>query len=148
MPGKVNPVMSEALLMVSAQIIGNDMAITLGGLGSVLELNMMMPLMAHNLLSGIEMLSNAISQFAERCLVGIEADEVRCAKSIELNLSMATALVPWIGYDKAAEISKEAYRSGATVREVAQSWEVLSPEELNQALDVRRSTEPGLPGSE
>jgi len=148
MPGKVNPVMAEALLMVAAQVIGNDTAITLGGLGSVLELNMMMPLMAHNLLSGIEMLSNATSQFTERCLMGIEADEVRCAQSIERNLSMATALVPWIGYDKAAEISKEAHRSGSTVREVAQSWEILSPEELNQALDFRRSTEPGLPDSE
>jgi fumarate hydratase class II len=145
MPGKVNPVMAEALLMVAAQVIGNDTAITLGGLSSVLELNMMMPLMAHNLLSSITMLSNACDLFVDRCLVGIEADEARCAESIERNLSMATSLVPWIGYDRAAEISKEAYSSGRTVREVALERKVLPIEELDEALDARRSTEPGLP---
>ncbi len=144
MPGKVNPVMAEALIMVAAQVIGYDAAITLGGLGSYFELNLMMPLLAHNLLSSIEMMAQAVRAFTDRCVVGIEADEERCRQTVERNLALATALAPAIGYDQAAEISKEAYRTGRTVRQVATEWGVLPPGELDAALDAYKMTEPGL----
>jgi fumarate hydratase class II len=146
MPGKVNPVMAEALIMAAAQVIGNDAAITLGGLGSFFELNLMMPLLAHNLLGGITLLAGAARAFAERCVVGIEADEARCRETVERNLALATALAPVIGYDRAAEVSKEAYRTGRTVRQVALEWEVLPPDELDLVLDPAKMTEPGRPG--
>jgi fumarate hydratase class II len=145
MPGKVNPVMAEALIMVTAQVIANDLATIQGGLGSYFELNLMMPLIAHNLLQSIKMMANAVRGFTDRCITGIEADENRCRESVERNLALATALAPVIGYDKAAEISKEAYRSGRTVRQVAQDWGVLTPEELDSVLEARRMTEPGIP---
>ena len=145
MPGKVNPVMAEALIMVTAQVIGHDMAITQGGLGSYFELNLMMPLLAHNLLRSIEWMANAVSAFTERCVIGIEADETRCQELLDRNLSLVTSLAPVIGYDRAAAISKEAYRTGRTIREVASDWKVLPIEELDNALDPRRMTEPGLP---
>jgi len=144
MPGKVNPVMAEALIMVTAQVIGYDAAITLGGLGSYFELNLMMPLLAYNLLSSIGMMANAVRAFTDRCVVGIEADEERCRQTVERNLTLATALAPVIGYDKAAEISKEAYRTGHTVRQVATAWGVLPPDELDAALDAYKMTEPGV----
>jgi fumarate hydratase class II len=146
MPGKVNPVMAEALIMAAAQVIGNDAAITLGGLGSFFELNVMLPLLAHNLLGGITILAGAARAFADRCVAGIEADEARCRETVERNLALATALAPVIGYDRAAQISKEAYRSGRTVREVAAEWEVLPPGELDAVLDPAKMTEPGRPG--
>ena len=141
MPGKVNPVMAEALIMVCAQIIGYDVANTLGGLGGYFELNLMMPLLAHNLLTGIEILSNATRAFTERCLAELKADIVRCEETVERNLTLATALAPVLGYDKAAEIAKEAERSGKTVREVAREWKVLPDEELARLLDALRMTE-------
>jgi len=144
MPGKVNPVMAEALIMVAAQVIGYDAAITLGGLGSYFELNVMMPLMAHNLLSSIEMMANAVRAFTDRCVVGMEADEARCRETVERSLALATALAPVIGYDKAAEISKEAHRSGRTVRGVAREQGVLPLDELDAILDPHRMTEPGI----
>jgi fumarate hydratase, class II len=142
MPGKVNPVMAEALIMVAAQVIGHDAAVTLGGLGSYFELNMMMPLMAHNLMSSIETMTNAVRVFTDHCIVGLEADEARCQETVERNLALATALAPLIGYDRAAEISKEAHRTYRTVREVALEWEVLPPDELDVVLDPSRMTEP------
>ena len=142
MPGKVNPVMAEALIMVAAQVIGYDVAITQGGLGSHFELNMMMPLMAHNLLSSIEMMGNAARAFADRCVVGIEADDARCRETVERNLTLATALAPVIGYDEAAQIAKTAYRTGRTVREVATERDVLPPDQLDALLDAYRMTEP------
>jgi fumarate hydratase class II len=144
MPGKVNPVMAEALIMVAAQVIGYDMAIALGGLGGHFELNTMMPLMAYNLLSSIEWMANAVRAFTNRCVAGIEADEERCRETVERNLALATALAPVIGYDKAAEISKEAYRTGRFVREIARERGVLSPEKLDAVLDVYKMTEPGI----
>ncbi len=140
MPGKVNPVMAEALIMACAQVIGNDAAITLGGLGSVFELNLMMPLVAHNLLQSIELLSRAALAFTERCLVGLQADEARCQAGVEGNLTLATALLPYVGYDRAAQIAQEAHRSGRTVRQVAQEWQVMTDEQLEQALDARKMT--------
>ena len=135
MPGKVNPVMAEALLMVTAQVIGFDAAITLGGLGAHFELNTMLPLMAHNLLQGITWLANATRAFAVRCVRGLEADVARCQALMEGNLALATALTPLIGYDAAASIAQEAYRSGRTVREVALERGVASPERLAILLD-------------
>lgn len=144
MPGKVNPVMAEALIMVAAQVIGYDMAIALGGLGGHFELNTMMPLMAYNILSSVEWMANAVRVFTNRCVAGIGADEERSRETVERNLALATALAPVIGYDKAAEISKEAYRTGRTVREIALKRGVLSPEKLDAVLDVYKMTEPGI----
>jgi fumarate hydratase class II len=141
MPGKVNPVMAEALLMVCAQVIGLDAANTLCGLGGYFELNMMMPLLAHNLLAAIELLSNAITIFTRRCLVGLTVDEQRCAEGVEGNLTLATALVPALGYDKAVEIAKEAQISGRTIRAVASAWNVLPEEELDILLDPFKMTQ-------
>jgi fumarate hydratase class II len=142
MPGKVNPVMAEALIMVAAQVIGYDAAITLAGLGSYFELNVMMPLMAHDLLSAIDMLASAVRAFTDRCVAGIEADAARCQDAVERNLALATALAPIIGYDRAAEVSAEAYRTGRTVRQIAIEWGVLPPDQLEAALDPYRMTEP------
>jgi fumarate hydratase class II len=146
MPGKVNPVMAEALIQVLAQVIGHDAAITLGGLGSYFELNVMVPLMAHNLLSSIEWMVSALRAFADRCVAGLEADEARCQETVERNLALATALAPVIGYDRAAEVSKEAHRSGRTVRAVALEWDVLPAEELDVILDPTRMTKPTTNG--
>jgi fumarate hydratase class II len=140
MPGKVNPVIAEALIMVCAQVIGCDAALTLGGLGGVFELNLMMPLIAHNLLHSIELLSNAARTFTQKCVVGLEADENRCRETVERGLALATALAPHIGYDKAAEIAKEAHRSERTVREVAIEWQVLPAEKLDSVLDPAKMT--------
>ncbi len=140
MPGKVNPVIPEAVTLAAAQVIGYDAAITLGGLGSHFELNVMMPLIAHNLLASIELLANASRVFAERCIRGIEADEARIQETVERNLALATALAPLIGYDRAAEVAKEAHRTGRTVRQVAAEWEVLPPGELDAALAPGRMT--------
>jgi len=145
MPGKVNPVMAEALLMVCAQVIAHDLAITQGGLGGYFELNLMMPLLAHNLLSSIEWLSNAVTAFTQRCVLGLEADEARCRESLERNLALATGLAPLIGYDRAAELAKEALLSGRTIRQVASEWNVLPQEQLDAALDPYEMTKPGLP---
>lgn len=144
MPGKVNPVMAEALIMVAAQVIGHDAAITLGGLGSHFELNTMMPLMAHNLLNSIEWMAHGIVAFTDNCLKGIEADEKQCFETVERNLALATALTPVIGYDRASEISKEAYRTGRRIRDVALEMTSLSPEKLDELLDARPMTEPGV----
>ena len=142
MPGKVNPVMSEMLIQVAAQTIGNDAAITLGGRDGHYELNVMMPLMAHNLLESIRLLTNAVRVFADRCVADIEANEERCAELIEGSLAMCTTLAPLIGYDQAAAIAKEAYETGKTVRQVAQEKQVLPAAELDKALDPGSMTEP------
>ena len=143
MPGKVNPVMCEMLTQVCCQVVGNDAAVTLGGLGGMLELNTYLPLMAHNLLQSVELLANGARVFAERCVAGIQADEEVARASVERNLAICTALAPTLGYDAAAAISKEAFRTGRTVREVATEQGVLPPEELDRLLDVRAMTEPG-----
>ncbi len=146
MPGKVNPVIAEALILTAAQVIGHDAAITLGGLGGYFELNLMMPLLAYNLLRSIEWLANGARVFTERCVVGIDVDEERCREMVEQSLALATALAPVVGYDAAAEIAKEAHRSGRTIREVAEVEGTLSPEDLDEILNLWRMTEPGLTG--
>lgn len=146
MPGKVNPVMAEALIQVCAQVIGNDAAVTLGGLAGNFELNVMMPLMAHNLLQAIELLSRASGQFNAKCVQDLQADRKRCESLVEQSLAMVTALAPVIGYDRAAALAKQAWESGRTVREVALAERFLSEEELTRILDPRPMTEPGIAG--
>jgi fumarate hydratase class II len=144
MPGKVNPVMSEMILQVAAQVIGNDatIAFAASGLGSTFELNVMMPVMAYNLLQSIELLGKAARVFADRTVTGIEADRERCESLVEQSLAMCTSLAPIIGYDKAADVAKESFKTGKTVRQVALDRKLMSEAELNRALDPRRMTEP------
>ncbi|MEQ9398592.1 MAG: class II fumarate hydratase [Longimicrobiales bacterium] len=146
MPGKVNPVMSEALMMVAARVMGNHTTITVAGSRGNFELNVMMPVMAQALLESITLLANGARVFAERCVAGIEADEERCRELLELNPSIATALNPYIGYDKAAVVAKTAAKERVSVRDVV-TREGLLPDgvSIDQALDVRGMTEPGLP---
>jgi fumarate hydratase class II len=138
MPGKVNPVIPEAVTLAAAQVIGYDTAIALGGLASYFELNLMMPLIAHNLIASIELLANASWALANKCVEGITADEERIGQEVERSLALATALAPQIGYDRAAEVAKEAHRTGRTVRQVAEAWEVLPKDELDELLDPGR----------
>jgi fumarate hydratase class II len=143
MPGKVNPVMSEMVLQVAAQVIGNDATIAFSGsgLGSTFELNVMMPVMAYNLLQSIELLARAAHVFADRTVAGIEANRERCESLVEQSLAMCTSLAPLIGYDKAADVAKESFKTGKTVRQVALERKVLPEAELKRAMDARRMTE-------
>ncbi len=143
MPGKVNPVMAEALIMACAQVIANDTAITFGGAFGNFELNVMLPLIGDNLLEQIQLLGNASDAFRERLLVGLDVDRRRIESRNEESLSLATALAPHIGYDAAAEIAKASYATGRTVREIATERQVLPAEVLDRVLDLRRQTEPG-----
>ncbi len=143
MPGKVNPVMCEMLIQVCAQVIGHDAAVALACRDSVLELNTMMPLIAHNLLESIRLLTNAVEVFTRRCVMGIKVNTARCERMIEQSLAMCTALAPVIGYDAAAAIAKEAYTTGRSVREVSMAKNVLPQEQLNQILKPSAMTEPG-----
>jgi fumarate hydratase, class II len=137
MPGKVNPVMSEVVLQVAAQVIGNDAAITVGGLQGQFELNVRIPLIARNLLQSIGLLASASELFAEKCVDGIEPNRAGCEASAEGTLAVATALNPFIGYDKASEIVKDAAASGRTLRDVARDHGV-DEATLDAALDLRK----------
>ncbi len=132
MPGKVNPVIPEAVMQVAAQVIGNDTTITIGGQGGTFELNTMLPVMAYNLLQSISLLASAADVFAEKCIAGITANKDICSGYIEKSLALVTGLVPKIGYDRAAAIAKKAYESGRTVREVALDENILSESELDE----------------
>ena len=147
MPGKVNPVMCEAMMMVAARVMGNHTTVTIAGQRGNFELNVMMPVLAQALLESITLLSNVARTFADRCVKGIEANEPRAKELLEKNPSIATALNPYVGYDRATEVAKEAARKGLSVRDVVEEKGLLKPEEINEALDVRAMTEPGLPGS-
>jgi fumarate hydratase class II len=140
MPGKVNPVMCEMLLQVCAQVLGNDAAITFGGSFGNFELNVMMPVMAHNLLQSIELLAKGSEVFARRCVAGLEADREKCKANLELSLSNCTILAPVIGYDKAAKIAKVAYETNRTIREVAQEISGLDKAKLDELLDPAKQT--------
>ena len=140
MPAKVNPVMSEMLIQVCGQVIGNDAAITFGGAFGNFELNVMMPLIAHNLLQSIELLTRGVLVFARRCVTGIEANVEKCQADIERSLAMCTPLATEIGYDKAAKIAKVAFETNRTVREVAREMSGLSEQQLNYLLDPARLT--------
>ncbi len=134
MPGKVNPVIPEAVTQVAAQVMGNDTTIMMGGQGGNFELNVMLPVIAYNLLQSIELLAAAADAFAQKCIDGITANKEACAGYIEHSLALATGLVPKIGYDKAAAISKKAYESGKTIREVVLEEKILSEKEFDEWL--------------
>ena len=134
MPGKVNPVIPEAVIQVAAQVMGNDTTIMIGGQGGYFELNVMLPVIAHNLLQSITLLASAARVFAEKCILGITANQKACEAYVEKSLALVTALVPKIGYDKAATLAKKAYDTGKTIREVALAEKVLAEDELDTLL--------------
>lgn len=155
MPGKVNPVMPEMMIQVCAQVIGNDAAITLGGLMGQLDLNAMMPLMAHNLLQSISILAAACRTFNDKCVShgppmhdkpentdGIVANRERCRTLVESSLMLVTALVPALGYQKSAEIARESFRTGKTIREIVREQQLIPDNELDSLLDLTRMTGP------
>jgi len=145
MPGKINPVIPESVCQVVAQVTGNDAAISVGGQAGNFELNVMKPVMAHNLLESIELIANVSDLLADRCVDGIEADRETCSEDAERSLSIVTALAPHVGYDDAADIAKQAMKEGRTVREVALEHG-LTEDELDEYLDVREMTERGILG--
>jgi len=136
MPGKVNPVIPEAVLQVAAQVVGNDAAITLSGLSGNFELNVMMPVIAFNLMQSVELLASAASVFKEKCIEGITPNAETCEGYIEQSLAMVTGLVPHIGYDNAAALAKKAYTSGKTIRQVAEEDRILPSETLDKILKI------------
>ncbi|PLX92428.1 MAG: aspartate ammonia-lyase [Desulfuromonas sp.] len=142
MPGKVNPVLAESMMQVCAQVSGNDATVTLCGLSGNFELNVMMPVMAENLLQGIDLLGNVVDLFSERYLKELEADRDRCDDLLDRSLALVTALVPVIGYDKSAELAKRAYAEGKTIRELLLAEDILPESEVNRLLDAERMTEP------
>ena len=144
MPGKVNPVICEAVIQVGAQVMGNHVAITLGAQWGQLDLNTMLPLIARNLLESIQLLSGACRALADKTIAGAVANEETCRGYVEISPSMATALNPLIGYDQAAEIAKQSFKTGRPVRALAREMTSLTPEEIERALEPRRQTEPGL----
>jgi fumarate hydratase class II len=143
MPGKVNPVIPEVVLQVSAQVIGNDAAVTIGGMQGQFELNVRVPLIARNLLESIRLLASTVRIFAEKCVAGIKANVEGTTRSAESTLAAATALNPYIGYDKAGEIVKEAASSGRMLREVAYEKGV-DEETYNTAMDLRKMAQGNL----
>ncbi len=140
MPGKVNPVMAEMLVMVCAQVFGNDQVVAYSGARGQFELNAMLPVMARNLLESVAILSRGAEAFRRRCVHGLEADEKRCAEMVERSLAMVTALAPALGYDRAAELAKEAHATGRTVREICMERKVLPTRVLDDLLDARKMT--------
>ncbi len=142
MPGKVNPVIAEALIQVCAQVVGNDTAVAMGGQLGYFELNTMMPVVAHNLLESVCLLSSAAANFADQCVAGLVATDTGPQK-VEAGLMLTTALAPVVGYDQAAEIAKEAAKSGRTIAEVARERTSLSDEKLKEILDPMAMTRPG-----
>ena len=146
MPGKVNPVICEAVVMAACQVISNDAAVTtggLGGVGSLLDLNVAMPMMAANVLDSIGLLSGSCNTMNDKLIEGLEPDRDRCAALIEGSLAMCTSLVPVIGYDASAKLAYQAYAEGKTVRQLALEQKLLDAERLNELLDPRSMTEPG-----
>jgi fumarate hydratase class II len=144
MPGKVNPVICESVMQVGAQVMGNHVAVTLGAQWGQLDLNTMLPVMARNLLESVRLLAAVSRVFADKALAGLTANADTCRDYIEISPSMATALNPLIGYDKAAEIAKRAFKERRPVRELAREMTALSPADIEAALDPARQTQPGL----
>lgn len=143
MPGKVNPVMCESMMQVAARVIGNDHALSLGGLaGGQFQLNIMMPLMGHAALESIVLLSRATQAFVDFCAQQMEANAEACVASVEKSLSMVTSLNPYIGYEKAAALAKEAFKTGQTIRQLCQQQQILPADVLEKALDPWSMTEP------
>jgi fumarate hydratase class II len=143
MPGKVNPVICESVVQVACQVVGCDAAVAAGatgGVGGILELNVAMPMIAWNLLTAARLLANVTRTFEDRCIRGLRADEDRCRRLVEQSTALVTALAPRLGYDAAAEIAKEAFESGKTIRQVCLQRGALPESELNELLDPRRQT--------
>lgn len=145
MPGKINPVIPELAAMVSFQVVGNDVAVAMASQAGQLELNVMMPTMAYSVLQSITILTNMLRQLNEKCIAGITANENRCNFYVQATVSLATALNPYIGYAKAAEIAKEAVATGRSIIEIARDKKLLSEAEINEILDPVRMTEPVRP---
>ncbi|HEX9977477.1 MAG TPA: class II fumarate hydratase [Acidimicrobiia bacterium] len=146
MPGKVNPVMAESVMQVAAQVMGNDAAVAWAGANGNFELNVMMPVLAHNLIESAELIASVCDAFREKAVEGIVANEERAAALLSQNIIIVTALAPHIGYDKAAEIAKKAFATGKGVKEIALEMKVLPEDELDRALDLRSMTEGGIAG--
>jgi fumarate hydratase class II len=146
MPGKVNPVIPEAVRMVAAQVIGNDLVITLAGQGGELELNVMMPIIAYNLLQSISIEANAAKALGEKCVAGVKADRDRCLRYAEGSAALVTAISPIVGYDLAAKLARKALAEGRSIREILIEEKILSREELDKVLDLRRMAAGGRAG--
>ena len=145
MPGKVNPVICESLIQVACRVIGNDATVTtagLGGVGSIFELNVAMPVMIDAVLESIRLLANSAGVFVDKLLEGLEVNEERCRALIDESLMTVTSLAPKIGYEEAAALAKEAFRTGKTIRQQCLDKKVLSAEELETLLDPDAMTRP------
>ena len=143
MPGKVNPVMCESMMQVAARVMGNDQTVAISGAsGGQFQLNVMMPVMGHTTLESISLLTGATNAFVDFCALEMEANAEACEASVEKSLSMVTSLNPYIGYEKAAALAKEAFKTGETIRELCRKQNVLPPDQLNKALDPWSMTEP------
>jgi aspartate ammonia-lyase len=145
MPGKINPVMPELAAMVSFQVVGNDVAVAMAVQAGQLELNVMMPTMSYSVLQSITIMTNMLRVFTEKCVAGLTANESRCDYYAQSTVSLATALNPYIGYAKAAEIVKESVASGRSIIEIAREKKLLTEKEIAEILDPQRMTEPQLP---
>ena len=146
MPGKVNPVIPEAVTMVAAQVIGNDAAITIGGQSGNFQLNVMLPVIALNLLQSIELLGSASYALADSAIKGFKVNKDRLDEALERNPILVTALNPVIGYEKGAAVAKQAYKEGRAIRDVAAEQTQLKPEQLRELLDPLELTKGGIKG--
>ncbi|MGH3451351.1 MAG: lyase family protein, partial [Haloechinothrix sp.] len=144
MPAKVNPVICESVTQVAAQVIGNDAATTVGGLSGSFELNVYIPMMARNVLESVRLLATSCENFARQCVDGLVANVERCTELSERNISIVTALVPVIGYDRSAELAKQALREGRPLRDVVKKAGVLDDAEVDRILDISRMTQGGV----
>jgi len=143
MPGKVNPVLCESLLQVAARVMGNDATIAVcGATGGQFQLNITMPLMSAVLMESVELMARCVSVFTDRCVSGLTANREKCESAVERSLSMVTSLNPYIGYERAAALAKEAFKTGKTIRELCLEKEVLPPDVLARALDPVKMTRP------
>jgi aspartate ammonia-lyase len=146
MPGKVNPSIAEMVNQVCYQVIGLDTTVALAAEAGQLELNVMMPVITHDVVFALIILANATRAFDQRCIRGLEADAAQCAYWLERSPALVTALAPRIGYAEAAKLAKEAVASGLTVKELVVKKKLLAGKELAETLDLRAMTEPGVPG--
>jgi fumarate hydratase class II len=148
MPGKVNPVVAEAVNQVHKQVVGNDAAVAAGAAEGQIDLNLYKPVLAHNVLQSTALLANSAEVFAERFVAKLEANEAHCADQVERSMALATALNPVIGYDKASKVAKQALAEDKTVREVAVAEGYLSEAEADEVLDPARMTRRGILGDD
>jgi aspartate ammonia-lyase len=146
MPGKINPSIPEMVNQVCFQVVGCDTTVSMAAEHGQLELNVMMPVIAHNVLLSMRILTNAATVLTERCVKGIEANEEMCAHWVERSAALATALMPHIGYAKAAELSKKSVKEGVLIRDMVKRDKLLPEDQIDDVLDLRKMTEIGVPG--